>query len=67
MAAPADFTIQHEGSIVLLYPNSDAARAWVEEHIPLDALTFGGAIVVEHRYISDIEFGIINDGLSVEV
>ena len=67
MSAPADFTIQHEGSISLLHPNSDAAREWVEEHIPLDALRHGPAVVVEHRYISDIEFGIINDGLSVEV
>lgn len=64
---PADFLIQHEGSIALLYPNSDEARAWVEQHIPLDAPRHGRAIAVEARYIDDIAFGINNDGLSVEV
>jgi len=60
-----DFTVRNEGSIFLLTPHTDAARAWVEEHLPADAQTFGPAIVVEHRYIGDIVAGIQADGLEV--
>lgn len=33
-----DFEVQNGGSIFLLIPCSDAARTWVEEHIPADVL-----------------------------
>lgn len=62
----ADLSIQNEGSIYLLRSHTDAGKAWIEEHIPEDAQTFGGAIVVEHRFIEDIAAGAINDGLEVE-
>lgn len=61
-----DFTVQNEGSIFLLHPHTDAARAWIEEHIPEDAQTFGDAIAVEHRYICSIVDGIQGDGLTIE-
>lgn len=62
----ADLSIQNEGSIFLLRGVTDAGKQWIEEHIPVDAMTFGGAIVVEHRFIEDIAAGAINDGLEVE-
>ena len=61
-----DFTVQNEGTIYLLYAQTDAARAWVTEHLPADRQTWGGnGTVVEHRYICDIVDGIRADGLSV--
>jgi hypothetical protein len=62
----ADLSIQNEGSIYLLRAHTEAGKAWIAEHIPDDAQTFGGAVVVEHRYIGDIAQGAINDGLEVE-
>jgi len=61
-----DFYVQDGGSIFLLQPLTEAARAWVSEHIPEDAQYFGSAVVVEHRYIGNIVAGIQNDGLTVE-
>lgn len=60
-----DFYVENEGTIFLLRPISQAANDWVSEHIPADACFFGGAVVVEHRYIQDIVQGIKNDGLEV--
>ena len=65
-AAP-DFTIDDHGSLVLLHPKTEQAREWVSEHLPDDAQRFGGAVVVEPRYIEDIIAGIRDDGLAVAV
>lgn len=61
-----DFTVENHGTIFLLQPLTPAANSWVDEHLPEDRMTFGGATVVEHRYIHDIVTGIISDGLSVQ-
>jgi len=61
-----DLYVQNEGSIFLLRPQSDAGQQWIEENIPDDAMSFGGAIVVEHRYIGAIVDGAQADGLTVE-
>ena len=62
----ADFFIRHEGTISLLFPESEAAREWVEEHLPDDLLTWAGAAVIEHRYVPDILAGIVMDDLTIE-
>lgn len=62
-----DFLARNEGSIWLFTPITDAAHAWVAEHIPDDAQTWGESIVVEHRYIGRIVQGAANDGLRVKV
>lgn len=62
----ADLSVENHGSIFLLRANTDAGRAWVAEHIPDDAQVFGGATVVEHRFIADIAAGAIDDGLEVD-
>jgi hypothetical protein len=61
----SDFTVQDEGTIFLLIPNTDAAQGWIEEHIPDTAQYFGAAVVVEHRYIADIVHGIQQSRLKV--
>lgn len=60
-----DFFVRNEGSIFLLEPQTDAAVAWVDEHLPPDHMLFGASIVVEHRYIRDIVAGIQSAGLAV--
>ncbi len=62
----ADFTVQNHGSIYILNAESEAAKAWVEQHLPEDAQSWGqNGTVVEHRYIGAIVDGIVNDGLEV--
>ena len=60
-----DFFVEGHGSVYLLRPVSSAAYSWIDEHLPEDRMTFGGAVCVEHRFIRDIVGGIIGDGLSV--
>lgn len=60
-----DLVIANHGSIVLLSAETLAGQEWINEHIPDDALTFCGAIVVEPRYIDDIAEGAQADGLAV--
>lgn len=62
----ADFSVDNQGSISILWAKTEAAEAWVAEHIPEDAQTWGrNGTVIEHRYVRDIVEGIINDGLTV--
>jgi hypothetical protein len=60
-----DLLVADHGSIFLLRPITTAGRDWVGEHIPGDALWFGGALAVEHRFIRDICEGATCDGLVV--
>ena len=60
-----DFTLANHFSICLLQPVTEAARNWIDEHIPDDAQVFGSAIVIEPRYVRDILLGVQADGLSV--
>jgi len=57
----ADFEVRNEGSIYLLRPMTDAAKAWCDEHLPEDAPMFGNAYVVEHRFIRGVVEGILTD------
>lgn len=61
----SDFIVENHGSIFLLQPLTAAANSWVSEHLPEDRLTFGGAVVAEHRLIWTILEGIQSDGLTV--
>lgn len=65
MARRADLHVHGSGTVYLLRPVSRFGASWVAEHIPLDAMRFAGAIVVEHRYIYDIVAGAVADGLRV--
>jgi len=61
-----DFELSGGGTVYLLRPVTRAAHNWVEDHLPTDATWFGGAVVVEHRYIGAIIGGAIGDGLVVQ-
>lgn len=62
-----DFSLLDGGSICLLRPLTDAARAWVEEHIGEDSGYHPNwpEVVIERRYVEDILEGVAGDGLAV--
>jgi len=60
-----DFCCENHGSLFLLFPLTQHARSWIEEHLPEDAQWFGNAVVVEHRYIWTVLDGIQDAGLAV--
>lgn len=59
-----DLTAQNHGSIILLAGTTPAGKAWMAEHLPGDAQTWGDSVVVEPRYITDILAGAAEDGLT---
>ena len=61
----ADLLVHGGGSVYLVRPVSPFGAAWVDEHIPPDAMWFGGAVVVEHRHVADLLFDAADDGLRV--
>ena len=61
-----DFSISDEGSLFLLTPNNPIAQEWVEDNLPSERLGFGNSVVVEPRYIQDITWGILGEGLTIK-
>jgi len=61
----ADVKIENHGSLVLIRPLTEAASDWLDENISEDAQHFGGAVVVEPRYVEAIVEGMQDDGLEV--
>ena len=59
-----DFVVENHASVFLLKPLTPAANSWIEEHLPADRQTFGGAVVIEHRYKWAILEGIQSDSLT---
>ena len=60
-----DFELSGHGTLYLFRPITRAAHHWVAEHVPVDAMWFGSAVVVEPRDIGPIIGGAIGDGLVV--
>lgn len=61
-----DVRIENHGSLYLLRPISALARQWLIDNVgtPNDEVQwFGGALVVEPRYVSDILVGVRAAGL----
>jgi len=62
----ADIAVYYDGgTIALVTPLSDEAKAWVEDNIR-DALWFGRGIAVEPRYLNNLLEGMCGDGLVIE-
>ena len=62
-----DFTAIHHGSIVLVKPENDDARQWLDDSVQSDAQYMGGALVVEPRYFDYLAAGIVEAGFSIAV
>ncbi len=60
-----DFNLQDHGSIWLLVPQSNEARAWTDKYLS-HAQTWGpAACVVEPRYIVDIVTALREEGFTL--
>jgi hypothetical protein len=57
-----DVVISRHGNIALFDPQTDEARQWMEDHTERGAQWFGGALVVEHRYVGSFAEALSNDG-----
>jgi hypothetical protein len=60
-----DVEFINHGSLWTAAPLTEQGRDWVETHIPDDAQYWGGSLVIESRYVTDIVQGMIADGLVV--
>lgn len=60
----ADFAVRDEGSLILLWPISDEAEAWISENLPEDAPMWCHAVVIERRYAHDIIDAMSAEGLT---
>jgi len=65
-AQEADFKFANHGSVTVLTPISEAAKAWIDENIDPDAQVWVGGVVIEPRYADAVLIGISADGLSIE-
>lgn len=62
-----DFYFANHGSITVLTPLTDAAKEWIDEHLPAETQFFGHGACIEPRYAGDILRGLQDDGLTVGV
>jgi len=60
-----DFTVFYEGGLNLLQPNSQAARDWCDENLPLDSEWIGGRVAVDNKWIGDLARDVSGDGLTI--
>ena len=58
-----DFSVESHGSIYLVLPSSQPARAWLQENVQADSQWICGALAVEHRFIGDLLGGMNEAGL----
>jgi hypothetical protein len=61
-----DISVSNHGTIFLFQPLTEAAKEWINLHVPSDATYFAGSLCVEHRYAYDLAEGMANDGLTLE-
>jgi hypothetical protein len=60
-----DFVAENHFTLFLLFPRSEAAKAWVSEFLPPDHLTFGQGIVIEANCFWPILEALQNQGYAV--
>ena len=59
-----DFTFSH-GSIVLVHPRTEEARAHLHENVADGSLFMGDAVVCEHRAAAPLAEALNNNGWRV--
>lgn len=48
-------------------PKTDKAREWIEENVGTEPWQWlGDALAVDHRYIEDLELGMLDAGLTTD-
>lgn len=59
-----DILVENHGTLYLLRPVSSTADEWLRD--VTDGTWFGGALVVEPRYVRDIVDGAVGSGLACQ-
>lgn len=60
-----DYRVENHGTIYLFRPLNEAAGNHLRENVQEDAQWFGDALVVEHRYASDLAVALTDNGFVV--
>ena len=58
-----DVIVRNEGTLFLFCPLTSRGRLWIDENVQPDALWFGSALVVEHRFAKGLAQGMKDAGL----
>lgn len=68
MTRTPDFKLQGSGqdTVFILYPISEAAKEWRLEHLPPEAASWAGGLVIEHRFIDDVLIALDAEGYTIE-
>jgi len=61
-----DVLVCNEGTVFLFCPLTSRGKEWIEEHVQPDALWFGNALAVEHRFAWGLAQGMKDSGLVLE-
>lgn len=62
-----DIKIVGSGSLYMVYPQTEAAKEWVEENVEVPEYGSVDSFSVEHRYIEDLTIGMLNEGFTVSL
>lgn len=66
LAKTSDFLFSDHGSICLLTPASETAKAWLSANVQDESANwFGNSLAIEPRYMDAIAEGIMADGLTI--
>lgn len=64
----SDIRVENHGTIMLVIPESDAAREWIDENVHTEGWQWiGPALAIEPRYLPELLQGASDDGLQIEV
>jgi hypothetical protein len=61
-----DILVRNECTLFLFCPLTSHAKEWIDEHVQPDALWFGSALVVEHRFAWGLAQGMKDAGLVLD-
>jgi len=56
------FNVENHGTIVLVRPLTGDCRNWL--HKVTHGTWFGGALVVEHRFVENLVHGLVEEGFT---
>lgn len=61
-----DFFVINAFTVILLMPQTDQAKEWVNENLQVQDWQNKKQIAIEPRYFDDIYEGILNEGMTIE-
>ncbi|MBZ5658215.1 MAG: hypothetical protein LAO56_23380 [Acidobacteriia bacterium] len=61
-----DVLVRNEGTVFVFCPLTSRGKEWLSAHVQSDAMWFGNALVVEHRFAWGLAQGLRDAGLKLE-